>query len=205
MSLSKCTPMIFATTIATAMFAVLPVISLAQSTNYIFAPNSTFTLNAGLAGPQLFDLSGTFTLNEPPSVATVTNVVLGLTANPSNLNLNNPLTTAAGVTALLENDAFGVVPSPANQTVYESAVSPLFGAAGNNVHSITVDNNSGNVTISGIGSNDPVPVFLDGTTFEFSATATAVAVPEPTGLPVCLLLATTFFARRRRDASFTPA
>ena len=203
MSLSKCTPMIFATTIATAMFAVLPVVSLAQSTNYIFAPNSTFTLNAGLAGPQLFDLSGTFTLNETPSVATVTNVVLGLTANPSNLNLNNPLTTAAGVTALLENDAFGVVPSPANQTVYESAVSPLFGAAGNNVHSITVDNNSGNVTISGIGSNDPVPVFLDGTTFEFSATATAVAVPEPTGLPVCLLLATTFFARRRRGISFT--
>ena len=199
MSIPKCKSMVFATAMVTAMFAVLPVVSLAQSTNYIFSPNSTFTLNAGLAGPQLFDLSGTFTLNESPSVATVTNVVLGLTANPSNLNLNNPLTTAAGVTALLENDAFSVIPSPANQTVYESAVSPLFGAAGNNVHSITVDNNSGNVTISGIGSNDPVPVFLDGTTFEFSASA--VTVPEPTGLPVCLLLAITFIIRRKRGDS----
>ena len=182
MSIPKCKSMVFATAMVTAMFAVLPVISLAQSTNYIFAPNSTFTLNAGLAGPQLFDLSGTFTLNETPSVATVTNVVLGLTANPANLNLNDPLTTAAGVADLLENDAFGVAPSIASLTVYESVLNAVNGGIGGNVHSITVDNNSGNVTISGIGSNDPVPVFLDGTTFEFSATATAVAAVSYTHL-----------------------
>ena len=205
MSIPKCKSMVFATAMVTAMFAVLPVISLAQSTNYIFAPNSTFTLNAGLAGPQLFDLSGTFTLNESPSVATVTNVVLGLTANPANLNLNDPLTTAAGVADLLENDAFGVAPSIASLTVYESVLNAVIGGIGGNVHSITVDNSSGNITFSGIGSNSVIPIGLDGTFFEFSATATPVAVPEPTGLPVCLLLATTFIARRRRGASFTPA
>ena len=68
---------------------------------------------------------------------------------------------------------------------------------GSPVHSITVDNSSANrlVTISGIGSSDLAPIFIDGTSFEFSATA--VAVPEPTALPVCLLLAITFISRRR--------
>ena len=198
MSIPKLTPTIFATAIVTAIFAMLPAVTHAQSTNYIFSPNSTYTFNAGLAGPQLFDLSGTFTLNETPSVATITNAIFNLSGSPSNLNLNDPLTTAAGVANLLENDAFGVVlPSTANQTVYESALSILFGAAGNNVHSITVDNSSANrlVTISGIGSSDLAPIFIDGTSFEFSATA--VAVPEPTALPVCLLLAITFISRRR--------
>ena len=205
MSIPKRTPMIFATAIVTAMFAVLPVVSLAQSTNYVFQPNSTFTFTAGLAGPQFFDLSGTFTLNETPNVATVTNVVLGLTANPTNLNLSDPLTTAAGVADLLENDAFGLVPSIASLTVYESALSAINGGIGSNVHSITVDNSSGNITISGIGSNSVIPIGLDGPFFEFSATATPVAVPEPTCLPICLLLATTFIARRRRGTSFTQA
>ena len=199
MSIPKCKLRIFATAIVTAMFAVLPVISLAQSTNFIFQPNSTFAFNPGLVPPQLFNISGTFTLNEPPnSAATITNAILGLSGDPSNLDLNVPLTSVAGVTNLLESDGFAEVASNGSQTVFQSAQSTInLGPNFNNIFSITVDNSSANrlLTFSGIGSNSPIPIFVDGSSFEFSATA--VAVPEPTGLPVCLLLAITFVARRR--------
>jgi len=175
------------------------------STDYRFESNSTYTFNAGLAGAQFFDLSGTFTLNEfPTGGATITNAVLGLSPNPSNLNLNLPLTSPAGVANLLETNQFGLVPSIGTQTTYQSFLSLDFPS---DPFEITVDNVSANrpLTFSGTGSNDLIPIFADGTSFEFSATATAVAVPEPTALPACLLLGITIVARRVRGTSFSPA
>lgn len=193
MSVSKCSHLIFATAVVVTL---LPAITQAQSTDYRFEGNSTYTYVAGFPGAFLFDISGTFTLNENASSATATDVALILTPDPSNpIDLNVPLTSASGVAELLESDLFSIAISDPDQTVYQSTFSEVFP---NDPLSITVDNLSANrlVTLSGAGSNDPFPIVVDGTSFRFSATA--VAVPEPTGLTAYLLLAITFTAKRRR-------
>ena len=185
--------MIFATAVVVTL---LPAITQAQSTDYRFEGNSTYTYVAGFPGAFFFDISGTFTLNENASSATATDVALILTPDPSNpIDLNVPLTSASGVAELLESDLFSIAISDPDQTVYQSTFSEVFP---NDPLSITVDNLSANrlVTLSGAGSNDPFPIVVDGTSFRFSATA--VAVPEPTGLTAYLLLAITFTAKRRR-------
>jgi len=195
MSVLKFRPMIFAAAVVTAISVLLPTVTLAQSTNYRFEAGSLFTFNSGLAGAQQFDLSGTFTLNEDPITATITNAVLGLSSLPGNLPITPP-----SVTDLLEDDVFALSGSTGSQTVYQSTAFDFpFDVI--NPYSITIDNSSANrlATFSGLGSQLPFPIIADGTSFEFAATA--VVVPEPTGLPVCLLLAITFIIRRKHGDS----
>lgn len=198
MSVSKCSSLIFATVVVVVL---LPAITLAQSTDYRFEADSTYAFNAGFPGAFLFDISGTFTLNENASFATITDATLVLTPDPSIIfDLDVPLTSAAGVADLLESDLFSLATSAPGQTVYQSMFVENISSLDEPL-SITVDNLSANrlVTFSGVGTTFPYPNVADGTSFVFSATA--VAVPEPTGLPVCLLLAITFTARRGRVRS----
>ena len=199
MKISKCIPFSFPTAVVT-IFAMLPAITLAQSTDYLFQADSTYDFNAGFVGSQLFDLSGSFTLNENSSVATITDAIFVLTPITSS-PLGTPLTTAGALTDLLESDVFTETTSTQTQTVYLSSFGLGFDA-----FSITVDNASAErlITLSGFGS--PLlssPDATDGVDFVFSATA--VAVPEPTALPVCLLLASTFTTRRVRRNSVLEA
>ena len=200
MCFPKCIQLSFTTAVVTAIFVMLPAITLAQSTVYRFEDDSTFSFNAGFVGGQGFDLSGTFTLNESPTSATITDAIFSLPPNSPNPlpGASSPLFSAAGVVDLLESAVIEVETSTPSQTVYQL----FFGPRLDDNLSITVDNLSADrlLTLSGSGSNSPIPIILDGPSFQFSATA--VAVPEPTALPVCLLLAITFTARRVRGNSF---
>jgi len=53
------------------------------------------------------------------------------------------------------------------------------------------------LTFIGSGTPSGISPAQDGDRFEFSATA--IAVPEPTGLTACALLAMTFIGRRKRS------
>ena len=198
MSFPKCKSMIFAAGLVTSIFAMLPAISLAQSTDYRFEDFSLYSFNAGLVGAAIFGISGTFTLNENDFSATISNANLELELISDPLTpqiLNFPLASATGVEDLLESDLFFSVNSTPSQTVYQSQFGLSFLPE---VFLISVDSNSSNrlATFSGFGTLDPLPIIADGTSFGFSATA--VAVPEPTGLSACLLLAIALSARRRR-------
>jgi len=186
-----------------AFFAMLPAVILAQSTNYQFEANSTYSINQGFV---VFSspLSGTFTLNEDFSLgqATITNAAVQL--SPTTLDPTAfPLTTAAGVEAWLESETFVVAPSIANLNVWElSNPSAFF----NETFAISVDNVSADrlATITGGASFGNIAVDGGGT-FEFNATATAV-VPEPTGSLAWLLLGIAWANRRgRRQVALSTA
>lgn len=197
MSVRKCKRLVIATVTVVAMFAMLPAIALAQSTNYRFESNSNYDYFPGFFTPFLFDISGTFTLNENMNMATITNADFQLSGPPSNPSF--PLSSVAGVEDLLQSDAFVQVPSIASLSVYQSLnflPTPFLATT----YTISVDNVSGDLTISGSGSPDGVSPALDGDFFQINATA--VAVPEPAGLSACVLLAITLIARRRRGVSF---
>lgn len=201
MSVFKCSSLSFATVVA-AIFAMLPAITLAQSTDYRFESGSTFTFSAGFFPTQVFDISGTFTLNENESEnfidASITDV--NLSFSPSTPDPRLDLTSVEGFTSFLESSIFTEVPSVESQTVYQgfSEQLPYQNIISNDPYSLVVDNGSANrlLTISGAGDGGAA---VDGPSFRFSATA--VAVPEPTGLPVWLMLTLTFITRRQRGDS----
>ena len=195
MNVLNCSRLSFATLVATAIFAMLPTITLAQSTNYRFEPNSTLVFGSQLNPLETFDISGgTFTLNENSNAATFTNVVLDLSPQV-------PFFLAPDV--ILEDFSFSELLSNATQTVYQP---PQFITIGTdpfpvpgNTLLISVDTESADRLVTFSGDINFSPPVSDQPFFGFSATA--VAVPEPTGLPVCLLLAITFIARRKRGRS----
>lgn len=195
MNVLKCSRLSLATLVATAIFAMLPTITLAQSTNYRFEPNSTLVFGSQLNPLETFDISGgTFTLNENSNAATFTNVVLDLSPQV-------PFFLAPDV--ILEDFSFSELLSNATQTVYQP---PQFITIGTdpfpvpgNTLLISVDTESADRLVTFSGDINFSPPVSDQPFFGFSATA--VAVPEPTGLPVCLLLAITFIARRKRGRS----
>lgn len=200
MCFPKCIQLSFTTAVVTAIFVMLPAITLAQSTVYRFEDDSTFSFNAGFVGGQGFDLSGTFTLNESPDSATITDAIFSLVPNSPSPFPDSDLFSATEVGDLLENAVIEVETSTPSQTVYQL----FFGPRADDTLSITVDDLSANrlLTLSGSGSTELEPIIVDGSNFGFSATA--VAVPEPTALPVCLLLAITLTLRRVRG-NFLPA
>ena len=144
---------------------------------------------------ETFDISGgTFTLNENSNAATFTNVVLDLSPQV-------PFFLAPDV--ILEDFSFSELLSNATQTVYQP---PQFITIGTdpfpvpgNTLLISVDTESADRLVTFSGDINFSPPVSDQPFFGFSATA--VAVPEPTGFPVCLLLANTFIARRKRGRS----
>jgi len=182
-----------AVTIA-AILTILPAITVAQATNYQFVAPSSYSYDkGGFFNPSptnfLFNLSGTFTLNEHFALgeATITNANLNL-SGPTPPDPMLPLTSPAGVEAWLESQTFLAQPSIASFNVYQFST-----------FTIAVDNVSANrlATVSGGIDNRP----SDGDAFEFNATAVVapVVVPEPTCLPICLLLAVGLIAKRGRQ------
>ena len=129
------------------------------------------------------------------SSAEITNVDLQL-SGPSPIPTSLPQIGAQELGQFLESGFLGLAPSTdPNLTEYLGLFAEVEGLSGS--YEITVDNASADrlLTISGGGSGAAFPI-VDGPFFSFSGTA--VAVPEPVGLPVCLLLGITLLARRGR-------
>ena len=188
----------FAIAVAT-IFAMLPATSLAQSTDYLlanstdyrFQANSFYTFTPGLDGPpQLVDISGgtfTFTEGEVMPFAFISNVIFDLSPNTG---------IDDDAIDLLESHLFAVQNPLQNPTVYSDVCTLVPPFPGNPDLScgssllLTFDNVSGAFTLSGGTGTTILP------SIQFSATA--VAVPEPTGFSVCLLLGVLLIGGRRR-------
>ena len=194
MSVSKCTTMFFVAFFVAAICAMPPAVTQAQSIDYRFEPNSTYSYQGGFSPSVLFLLSGTFTVNRTPETVTISNADFQLGTTMPLPVPTAPLYTADGLEDFLEADVFE---------------GPFFGrefylgtAANNDLihpigsYSIAFNIISGQLALSGIGNPSGVSPLADGDQFTFSATA--VIVPEPAGLPASLLLATMFIGRRRR-------
>ena len=198
MGFLKLTTIFFAAFFVAATCAILPAITNAQSIDYRFEPNSTYSYQGGFSPNIVFDLTGTFTLNRTPTAVTISNANFQLETTSALPVPTAPLYTADGLEDFLEADVFQFPSFASSGGLYfgTAASDPLITQLGE--YSIAIDNTS-QLTLTGFGNPSGVPIFADGDQFDFSATA--VAVPEPAGLPACLLLAVTFIGKRRRGAS----
>jgi len=201
MNVRKLKRQIAASIICAAVCTMLPAITYSQSTNYqLVAPSDYSYFDGGFnANPTnfVFNLSGTFTLNENFALgqATITNANLQF-SGPTPPDPLLPQTSPQGVEAWLEAQTFASAVSIGTEntwTLPNPNVFQNFTISYNNVAANRLATISGGIDGSAV----------DGDAFEFNARAIAVAVPEPTCLPIFLLTGIALSAKRVRRTTET--